>query len=286
MSQKVFPQVLQQAAELLGSDGRVALCQIVRTEGSTPGKPGWKMLVRANGESVGNLGGGAFEALVATDAGLKLTENWPGAELKRYYFTEKAVRGEPTGMVCGGMAEVFLEVMMSAPVLVVCGGGPVGQALAVAGELADFEVLVVEDRPEFLEPSLYGEAVLRQPTDRRYSGDFLDRVKNRDLHVAIVTRCWETDTAALAGVLRQAPANLCYLGLMGSRRKIERVKQEVVAAGHSLDGVELHAPIGLPIGGDSPGEIAISILAEVLQAKRAEKAPEEPAEQAVLEEVS
>lgn len=286
MSQKVFPQVLQQAAELLGSDGRVALCQIVRTEGSTPGKPGWKMLVRANGESVGNLGGGAFEALVATDAGLKLTENWPGAELKRYYFTEKAVRGEPTGMVCGGMAEVFLEVMMSAPVLVVCGGGPVGQALAVAGELADFEVLVVEDRPEFLEPSLYGEAVRRQPTDRRYSGDFLDRVKNRDLHVAIVTRCWETDTAALAGVLRQAPANLCYLGLMGSRRKIERVKQEVVAAGHSLDGVELHAPIGLPIGGDSPGEIAISILAEVLQAKRAEKAPEEPAEQAVLEEVS
>ena len=97
------------------------------------------------------------------------------------------------------------------------------------------------------------------------------------------TAFWKPRGDDLAGVLRQEPVNLCYLGLMGSLRKIERVKQEVIEAGHSLDGVDLHAPIGLPIGGDSPGEIAISILAEVLQAKSAEKAQREPAEQAVLE---
>jgi xanthine/CO dehydrogenase XdhC/CoxF family maturation factor len=65
-------------------------------------------------------------------------------------------------------------------------------------------------------------------------------------------------------VLRQAPPRLCYLGLMGSRRKVERVCGELARRGVELSGVPLHAPIGLPIGGDSPGEIAISILAEVI----------------------
>ena len=272
MSQKVFPRVLSRASELIDSDGRVALCQIVRTEGSTPGKPGWKMLVRSDGQAIGNLGGGAFEALVKLDAAQKLDESWPVAEIKRYYFTEKAVRGEPTGMVCGGMAEVFVEVMMSLPVLVVCGGGPVGQALAVAGRLADFDVLVAEDRPEFLKESLYPEGVRRVEVDRKYSNDCLDSVAARDLYIAIVTRCWETDSAALASVMRQTPPHLRYLGVMGSLRKIERVKAEVIAAGHSLDGVDLHAPIGLPIGGDSPGEIAISILAEILEGKNRKQA--------------
>ena len=267
MAQKIFPKVLEQASGLVELDGRVALCQIVRTEGSTPGKPGWKMLVRSCGEAIGNLGGGAFEALVKVDAAEKLGDADPQAEIKRYYFTEKAVRGEPTGMVCGGMAEVFLEVMTSSPVLVVCGGGPVGQAVAVAGELADFEVVVVEDRDEFLDPALYSDSVRFEQVDREYSSDFLSGYRERDLQIAIVTRCWETDSAALAAVLRQAPPRLTYLGLMGSVRKVERVRNEVVAAGHSLEGVNLHAPIGLEIGGDSPGEIAIAIVGEVLQAR-------------------
>ena len=268
MVQKIFPKVLEQASGLVDADGRVALCQIVRTEGSTPGKPGWKMLLRTSGEAIGNLGGGAFEALVKVDAAEKLGEAAPEAELKRYYFTEKAVRGEPTGMVCGGMAEVFLEVMTTSPVFVVCGGGPVGQAVAVAGELADFEVVVVEDRPEFLDAALYPSNVRCEQVDREYSSDFLAPYHGRDLHIAIVTRCWETDSAALAAVLRQAPSRLSYLGLMGSVRKVERVCAEVETAGHSLSGIDLRAPIGLPIGGDSPGEIAISIVGEILQLRR------------------
>ena len=285
MSQKVFPEVLERVPEVLAAEGRVALCQIVRTEGSTPGKIGWKMLVHDGGRAIGNLGGGAFEALVTADAAQMLHEDSPTGEVKRYYFTEKAVRGEPTGMVCGGMAEVFLEVMTSAPVLVVCGGGPVGQALAVAGELADFDVVVVEDRPEFLDASLFSDSVERQQVDRHYSNDYLDSVGMRDLYIAIVTRCWETDSAALASVLRQAPSRLRYLGLMGSSRKVERVKHEVVAAGHSLEGAALHAPIGLPIGGDSPGEIAISILAQIVQQRRSQKETARQTPEAVLEEI-
>ncbi len=104
---------------------------------------------------------------------------------------------------------------------------------------------------------------------RSYAEPFLEPVRSRDLYIAVVTRCWETDTAALAGILRQDPPALRYLGLMGSRRKVARVRSEVEALGFDLSKQDLKAPIGLPIGGDTPGEIAISILAEVIRTRYA-----------------
>jgi xanthine dehydrogenase accessory factor len=276
-------QVLAEAERCLQYQARVVLCQIVRAEGSTPGKVGWKLLARPDGTFFGNLGGGAFEAMVKADAAAKLAgDNGSSgdarSEVKRYYLTEQAVRGEATGMVCGGFAEVFLEVLEGAPVLAVCGGGPVGQALARAGALAGFEVLVADDRPEFRRPELFPEGTRVAAVGRDYGEDFLAPVAGRELAVAVVTRCWETDVDALAAVLRQAPARMSYLGLMGSRRKVARVREEVAGLGFDLAEVDLKAPIGLPIGGDSPGEIAISILAEVIgtrYAKDSEKGEKE-----------
>lgn len=270
--------VLAATERSLQSHARVVLCQIVRAEGSTPGKPGWKLLARPDGTVYGNLGGGAFEALVKADALAKLA-NGNGkkmpSEVKRYYFTEEAVKGEPTGMVCGGMAEVFLEVLAAPPVLAVCGGGPVGQALARAGALAGFELLVVDDREEFRQPESFPPGTRLAAVGREYEEDFLASVLQRDLYMAVVSRCWETDTAALVAVLRQEPPRLRYLGLMGSRRKIARVRGEVAARGVDLGRHVLHAPIGLPIGGDSPGEIAISILAEMIQTQYGSDEPDD-----------
>jgi xanthine dehydrogenase accessory factor len=267
-------EVLVETERSLQRFGRVVLCQIVRAEGSTPGKAGWKLLVRPDGTFVGNLGGGAFEALVQRDALEKLRQGGGTgtSEVKRYYLTEESTKGESTGMVCGGMAEVFLEVMAAAPVLVICGGGPVGQALARGAALAGFEVLVADDRAEFRRPELFPAGVriiavepdYGESADESAGGDVLAPVRRRELYVAVVSRCWETDTAALAAVLREVPEGLRYLGLMGSRRKVARVREALAAQGFDLSTVHLHAPIGLPIGGDSPGEIAISILAEVI----------------------
>ncbi len=264
-------EVLGESALSLQTHGRIALCQIVRTEGSTPGKVGWKLVARPDGTFYGNLGGGAFEAMVKADA-LRLLAGGGRAgaaagEVKRYYLTEKAVRGEPTGMVCGGMAEVFIEVIAAAPVLAICGGGPVGQALARAAGLAGFEAMVADDREAFRRPELFPEGTRLAAVDRGYGQDFLASVARRDLFVAVVSRCWETDVSAMQAVLRQAPPHLLYLGLMGSRRKVARVCEELARRGVDLAGAPLHAPIGLPIGGDSPGEIAISILAEVIETR-------------------
>ena len=229
MAAESSAEVLGEAALSLRSHGRIALCQIVRAEGSTPGKVGWKLLARPDGTCFGNLGGGAFEAMVKADAQLLLAALTDGGrpsrrapgEVKRYYLTEEAVRGEPTGMVCGGMVEVFLEVILAAPVLAICGGGPVGQALAHAAGPAGFELLVAEDREAFRRPDLFPEGTRLAAVDRDYGQDFLAAVARRELYVAVVSRCWETDAAALAAVVRQAPPHLCYLGLMGSRRAEE-----------------------------------------------------------------
>jgi len=265
-------EVLAEAERTVREQGSAALCQVVRVEGSTPGKVGWKLLVRPDGSAWGNLGGGAFEAMVAADATELLAAPAAGSEVKRYYLTETAVQGEPTGMVCGGLMEVLLEVLAAPPLVVVCGGGPVGQAVARAAALASFDSAVAEDRPRFREPALFPAATRPVEVSRDYREDFLAPFAGRELYVAIVSRCWETDAAALAAIVRQAPPRLAYLGLMGSRRKIARVRREVEKQGLSvdvatLDGAGLRAPIGLPIGGDTPGEIAISILAEMIRSR-------------------
>jgi xanthine dehydrogenase accessory factor len=263
-------EVLAAAGEAVRQGGRAVLCSIVRAEGSTPGKPGWRLLVRRDGSLVGNLGGGAFEAMVGVDAAAKLADAGAASEVKRYYLTEEATRGEATGMVCGGMMEVFLEVLVANPLLVVYGGGPVGQALARAGELAGFDLLVVDDRPAFLDPALFPEGTAFAPVPPlegrhgEYGGEHLAAHLGREIYAAVVSRCWETDCAAVAALVRAAPPGLRYLGLMGSRRKIDRVVEEVEARGLTVDAESLHAPIGLPIGGDTPGEIAIAVLAEIL----------------------
>jgi xanthine dehydrogenase accessory factor len=258
------PQLLGSLGRRVERGERVALCQIVRTEGSTPGRLGWKMVIRSDGSHSGNLGGGAFEAMVQADARAMLAEPAPAPAVKRYYLTESAVRGEPTGMVCGGMAEVLLEVLMPNPLLVVCGGGLVGQAVAASAAFCDFDLLLAEDRAEFRRSELFPAGCRFAEVDREYSQPFLAGDEAREILVVVVTRCWETDLAALASVLRRAPPNLRYLGLLGSRRKVQRVRQELERRGAPLAAVPFFGPVGVPIGADSPAEIAVSILAEII----------------------
>ncbi len=262
-------EVLAEAHRALAVHDRVALCQVVAVQGSTPGKPGWKLLLRPDGTRCGNLGGGAFEAMVEADARALLAAPQPRVESKTYYLTERAKHGEATGMVCGGRVEVLLEVLEARPLLVVCGGGPVGQALAANAALCDFELLVADDRPAYLRPELFPAGVRTVLCGRDGEEDFLAPLAGRRLYVAVVSRCWETDLAALVSVLRQRPRGLVYLGLMGSRRKIARLERELAGRGLSLAGVPFHAPIGLAIGAETPGELAVAILAELVEERRA-----------------
>lgn len=257
-------EVLAEAHRAVASCGRVALCQVVATRGSTPGRPGWKLVVRAGGEAYGNLGGGSFEAMVVADAREKLAGLDPRPETRRYYLTERAEKDEATGMVCGGMVEVLLEVLEAPPLLLICGGGSVGQALAAGAVLLGLDVVVSDDRPEYLREELFPAAARRFAAGPGFRELDLGPWSERRLFVTVVSRCWETDLEALAAVASQAPEGLEYVGLMGSHRKIERVRRELTARGLDLADLPFHAPIGLDIGAETPAELAVSILAEIV----------------------
>lgn len=256
-------EVLIAAAERLARNQVVALCTLARCEGSTPGKPGWRLLVSLEGEPIGNLGGGAFEAMAAHDARQLLEARRTASEVRRYYLTEEATRGEATGMVCGGFVEVLIEVLGIRPTLVIFGAGPVGQAIAAVATLAGFDLVVADDRDELLVPSLFPTTTrLMPPTAAASLVADLPEVA-----VAVVTRCWETDLEALRLVAAASHTPPGYLGLMGSRRKIAKIRELLEAEGVDLLALGLRAPIGLPIGGDSPGEIAVAVVAEAIAAR-------------------
>ncbi len=285
MAASPYSEIFAEIESALEQQGRIALCQIVRTDGPTPGKVGWKILVRSDGTARGNLGGGAFEAMVQSDAAAVLQQPEPVSEVKRYYLTETAIKGESTGMVCGGLVEVFLEVLMAKPILVICGAGAVGQAIAQGGTLCGFELLVAEDRDGFRRPELFPPQTAFAEVDCGYSENFLAPYRQREIFVTAVTRCWETDLAAVSAVLRHDLPWLRYLGLLGSQRKVERVQGELASQGLHLGKVPFYAPIGLPIGGDSPGEIAVSILAEMIQVRSRVQRDSQASEPAGLVEV-
>ncbi len=263
-------RVLAEALRRLAEVGTLAVCHVVEVGGSTPCKRGWKKLVDSHGDTFGNLGGGAFEARVVADAAGLLAGGEAGQH-QRYYFTEDAIRGEPTGMSCGGFADVWIEIMYSNPLLIVCGGGPVGEALAANAAVCDFDVLVVDDRREFADPERH-PTVRTQLVASSYSDLPIQEHEGRNLYVCVVSRAWETDLAALNAVLADPPPHLRYVGLMGSRRKIERVRTHMAApAGDNWGRIE--APIGLDIGAETPAEIAVSVLARMIAIRRQSTSP-------------
>ena len=255
-------QVLEAFLEELRSGRRAVLATIVRATGSTPRTVGARMLVRADGSSFGTIGGGAFEAMVAADAVELLGSEDPGPAVKKYTFTE---HGEDAlGMACGGTAEVLLEAAGRGVRLVIFGAGHVGLALARLARTVGFAPELVDDRPEFCEVARGAALGPVWACDAAYEAGLpaLDPA----CYVAVVTRCHRTDRLALKRVLGQP---LRYVGLIGSRRKKAVIFAELAEA----DGVSpaklarVHCPIGLPIGGETPEEIAVSIVAQLLQIK-------------------
>ena len=234
---------------------------VVKDTGSVPRRTGAKMVVFQDGRSVGSVGGGLFESLVVTDAleALQARRSFT----KSYSFNPKGAGPQAFGAICGGRADVFSRGLRRQIDLIV-GGGHCGRALAQAASLLDFSIVIVDDREEFARPEMYDlpnvEQVLHLPPD--YGG-----LPNPDetTYVALVTKGFLTDEAALRRVI-DSPSP--YIGMIGSRRKRDEVFNNLRKDGISEETIAaVHAPIGLNIGSDTPEEIAISILAEIIQVR-------------------
>ena len=235
---------------------------VVRETGSVPRRTGAKMVVFQDGRSVGSVGGGLFESLVVTHALDALRAQ--RSLTRTYSFNPKGASPQAFGAICGGRADVFLEVTMPPDRLLIVGGGHCGQALAKAASLLDFSIIIADDREEFARADKYDlpgiERVLHLPLD--YCGL---PIPDESTYVALVTKGFVTDEAALRRVI-DSPA--AYIGMIGSKRKRDEVFNNLRNDGFAEEKLNaIHSPIGLNIGSESPEEIAISILAEIIQVR-------------------
>jgi len=263
---KLDPETVHgRIAELLQLRKKFVVATITEVKGSAPQKPGTRMLIYGNGSFEFTIGGGTFEAEVIRDA---------RAALRRetvVHHEYRLTKGD-LGMYCQGLVKVMFETYLPRPQLLIFGGGHVGQALsklAAATEL--FQITVIDDRSEFASAEKHRSADHVILTDRDFHRDV--PAVDSETYIVIVTRCHATDQLLIE---RYLPHELAYLGLIGSRAKIQQFIRELQHHGMPAARLEkLRAPIGLPIGGKTPAEIAISILAEMIQEKNARSKAED-----------
>ncbi|HEY4885253.1 MAG TPA: XdhC/CoxI family protein [Myxococcales bacterium] len=249
-------------------------CTVTSTARSAPRDAGAKMIVAPDGSIAGSVGGGPLEAIVIQEAVECLKQSGPSGE-RRYALTTAGDAAKPLrpgeavpddlGMKCGGEVTVFLDAVRPGARLLLYGAGHVGERVANLAAEIGLETVVVDDRPTFAIPQRFPRAgevrcvdLAADPSGGLSPGpaDF----------VVILTRCHALDEGVLEAALQTRAR---YVGLIGSRRKIALVLRNIARrlGRDPREDPRLHAPIGLRLGDKTPGEIAISILAEIILLK-------------------
>jgi xanthine dehydrogenase accessory factor len=236
---------------------KAALALIVQCVGSSPQKEGAKMLVHEDGAIVGTLGGGCLEEEVRQVCLAAIEEGT--ARTISVGLTE-----HEGGMVCGGRVLVYIEPVLPEPRLVILGAGHVGRALAQAAAHAGFRVSVIDDRAEHAAPERFPdvERILVGPFVSTLAGAGIDGTT----YLLVATRGHLQDFEAVAAALR-TPAR--YVGLVGSRRKRKLLFEELERQGFDAAArSRVVTPAGVAIGSVTPAEIAVSIVAQMIEVRR------------------
>lgn len=221
------------------------LATIVDIKGASPAKVGAQLVMLAEGETVGTVGGGKLEAEIIKIARQVLETKMSGL----HHLALREEGPDAIGTLCGGEVTVFVQAYFPPPQLIVVGGGHIGRPLKVMGEAAGFEVIVVDvaagkdQAPELEQVTL---------TD--------------DSSVVLITTDHISDEAALRFSIR-SPAP--YIGMIGSIAKCKSILEHLRADGIPEEDLDrVYAPIGLDLGGTSPQEIAVAILAEIIACRQ------------------
>jgi xanthine dehydrogenase accessory factor len=255
----VNQEVFKALTDALDKGEEVALVTIVSSTGSTPQRVGAKMLVYADGRTVGTIGGGCYENEAFWKAREAIKERKPVSV--RYELNDDFA--QETGLVCGGQMEVFIEPVEPSPEVYVFGAGHVGYFVARMAHEVGFKVHVVDDREKFASTERFGDGVdvVVEEIPTWLAAHPLPATS----YAVIVTRGHRHDLDALRALASQ---NLRYIGLIGSRAKVKRIYDALREEGLSPEALRrIHAPIGLDIGAITPQEIAVSILAELIAVK-------------------
>lgn len=245
-------------AELERKNEAGVLCTIIHSQGSTPRHAGSKMLVYADGSVSGSVGGGELEGRTI-EAALESIQD--GRPQRLEYNMVDPGRGDPG--VCGGMVEVYVEPIIPKPTLIVVGAGHVGRQVAHLADWLDFRVVVSDDREEFCDPKLIPEAEEFFPIPFEKLTEQIEITPWT--YLVLTTRSVDVDVPGLPMIL-DSPA--AYIGVIGSKRRWETTRtqlEELGISGNKIDRVQ--SPMGIEIQAETPEEIAVSIMAEVIRVR-------------------
>ncbi len=261
MSRDLVGQILAEVMTAQSVGLAVVLATVVQAppDGSVP--VGAKLLLRQDGSSLGWLGGGPLETAVKADAGDAFRRH---AVQSLFYSPDGARLTRRQAESSGDAYQVMLEVHEPPATLLIVGGGHIGKALATIGDLCGFYVVVVDDRPDYASQERFPEA------DRVLCGDFAEVLRelpiDANTYIVTVTRGHKHDEISLRQV---AESQAAYVGMIGSKRRVGAVLKHLIDDGLDPEAVRLvHTPIGLDIGAETPEEIAVAIMAEVVQVRR------------------
>jgi xanthine dehydrogenase accessory factor len=260
MAQGKTARILTETRAALEGGPPVLVATVIAGPTNVPGALGAKMLVRPDGSSSGGIGDDKVEAAVLIEA----PDAFRRHSVETIYVDRSGRRVNRLDAPEGAVYQVMLEVHERPATLLIVGAGHVGKALATIGDMCGFSVEVIDDRPEFANAERFPEA------DRITCGRF-DEVLDgypidSNTYVVCVTRGHKHDETSLRLV---APSDAAYVGMIGSKRRVGAVLQHLVEHGVDAHAVErVHTPIGLDIGAETPEEIAVSIMAEIIRARR------------------
>jgi len=247
--------VFQAIAELEQKNRAGAFCAIIRSHGSTPRHTGSKMLVYADGSFTGTVGGGELENRVIAEAMRAIGDGKP--RILEYTMTDPG-KGDPG--VCGGQVEVYVEPILPKPALVVIGSGHVGKQVAHLAKWLGFRVVVNDDRPDFCTPEAVPGADDFFPVPMAELPGCMEITPWT--YLVLTTRGVSVDVEGLPALL-DSPA--AYIGVIGSQRRWTMARKALLERGISPEQLaRVRSPIGLELNAETPEEIAVSIMAEIL----------------------
>ena len=251
--------IYQALAELDERNEAGALCTIVRSRGSTPRRSGSKMLVYTDGKTMGSVGGGELENRVINEARQAIVDG--RSRYLEYDMTDPS-RGDPG--VCGGHMEVFVEAIQPDPTVVVIGVGHIGKTVAHLAHWLGFRVVVSDDRPEFCTSDAVPEADEFQLVGMAELPSQLEITPRT--YLILTTRGTDVDVEGLPALLGTPAA---YIGVIGSRRRWATARKALLAKGIPEEAIaRVRSPIGLELNAETPEEIAVSIMAEIIMLRR------------------
>jgi xanthine dehydrogenase accessory factor len=247
----------REAGKLQDQGVAFAIATLLAVKGSTPRNTA-KMIIKPDGTIYGTIGGGIVEASVIEAAVTAIRDN--RSQTVEYKLDSETTGGIP--MLCGGAVTVLIEVVTPQPRIIMIGGGHVGLAVARLTELLGYRLAIVDDRQEFANAERYPMA-----TEISWNPDIVKAIEaiaiDRDSYIVIATK--DADLQALEKVITSQAA---YIGMIGSRRKAALIREELMAKGVAAERIgSVYTPVGLDIGAETPEEIAVSILGEIIKVR-------------------